>query len=336
MKNSAYLTTILMVALSVTITRAQAQNCNTGKVDPKVAEFLKMMPEDNRSVEELKKTTNFEVYKKEGPPTIPYPSSDVERIKITSDSIPVLVFNPSRAKGLPIIIAYHGGGFISPLIPGHEYLNWQDGKTFSAIVFSVDYRVAPERKFPVAVNDCYNAFKWISENGEQFGGDTSRIILKGESAGANLVAAVCQKAKTDGIVKKIKLQVMNCPLLDNPANAEQYPSMQQNANGYFLTKAGVLFALETYADAADFNNSDFAPILSKDLSGLPPAVIITAEFDPLRDQGVGYAERLREASVKVWYKCFPGQIHVLIGSSNETSTDLDKLVLNAMKEVMRQ
>jgi acetyl esterase len=335
MHKAMYLLILLIILLSITTVKAQNKGCNTGKVDPKAAAFIKMMPADNRTVTELKSTTNFEEYKKDGPPPVPYPQKDVERIKITADSIPVLVFNPSRGQGLPIIIAYHAGGFITPLIPGHEYFNWQDAKTFAAVVFSVDYRVAPEHKFPMGVNDCYNAFKWISEHGEQFGGDTSRIILKGESAGANLVAAVCQKAKTDGIVQRIKLQVMNSPVVDNPANAEKYSSMQQNANGYLLTKAGVLFALETYADVADFNNSDFAPILSKDLSGLPPAVIITAEFDPLRDQGLAYAERLKEASVKVWYKCFPGQIHVLIEANEEASKDADELILTGMKAVMK-
>src|SRR5688572_19236154 len=103
MKKALYLLIVLFIVLSVTTVNAQTQGCNTGKVDPKVAAFLKMMPADNRTVEELKKTTNFEEYKKEGPPSIPYPQRDVERIKITADSIPVLVFNPSQAKGLPII-----------------------------------------------------------------------------------------------------------------------------------------------------------------------------------------------------------------------------------------
>jgi acetyl esterase len=335
MKTIKYLFPVLIIVLSIPIVKAQTQSCNTGKVDPKVAAFLKMIPADNRSLEEVKKTTNFVEYKKDGPPPIPYPVTDVERIKITADSIPVLIFNPSHRKGLPIIIAYHGGGFIGPLIPGHEYLNWQDSKTFTAIVFSVDYRVAPEHKFPAGADDCYNAFKWISENGDKFGGDTSRIMLKGESAGANLVAVVCQKAKREGIARRIKLQVMNSPVVDNPEHAEQYPSMQQNANGYLLTKAGVLFALETYSDSADFNNSDYAPILSKDLKGLPPAVMITAEFDPLRDQGAAYAERLKEESVKVWYKCFPGEIHVLIGADEKVIKDADQLILTAMKAVMK-
>jgi acetyl esterase len=326
----------LISVLSLTNLELQAQSCNTGKLDPKVADFLKMIPADHRTLEDLRKTTNFEEDKKAGPPAIPYPITDAEHIKITADSIPVLVFNPSHTKGLPIIIHYHGGGFIQPIVPWMEHSFWDAANKFNAIVFAIDYRVAPEYKFPAAVNDCYNAFKWISEHGGQFGGDTSRIIIKGESSGANLVAVVCQKAKQEGIAHRIKLQVMNSPLTDNPDHAQLYPSMQQNATGYFLTKASVLFSMETYADKKDYSDPAFAPILFKNLSGLPPAVIITAEFDPLRDEGIAYAERLKKAGVRVWDKCFPGQIHALIASTDETSKEAKKLVLNAMKEVMTQ
>src|SRR5262245_55077430 len=109
--------------------------------------------------------------------------------------------------------------------------------------------------------DSYNAFKWISENGEKFGGDTSRIAVMGVRAGANLDTVVCQKAKQEGFANKIKLQIMNSPVLDNAAHADLYPSMNENANGYMLTRAGVLFALETYADEKHYNNPEYAPIL---------------------------------------------------------------------------
>ena len=312
MKKAISFFTLLLLSLFFTNRSAQAQTCNTGIVDPQVVEFLKRMPADNRTLEELRKTTNFVEYRKTGPPAIPFPATDVTRIKITRDSIPVSVFNPSHEKGLPIIIYYHPGGFITPLTAGMEFLAWQDAKTFNAIVFAPDYRVAPEHKFPAAINDCYNAFKWISDHGEEFGGDTKRIIVMGLSAGANLAASVCQRAKQEGISQKIKLQVMNCPVLDNAAHADLYPSMQKNANGYLLTRAGVLFALETYADQKDYNNPEYAPILSKNLEGLPPAVMITAEFDPLKDQGAAYVDRLKNAGVKFWYQCFGGEIHCLI------------------------
>ncbi|TMI74045.1 MAG: alpha/beta hydrolase [Bacteroidetes bacterium] len=327
---------LLIVVMLIVNHPGQSQSCSTGKLDPAVAGFLKRLPVDNRSLEELKKTINLEEYRKIGPPAIPFPATDVMRMKITKDSIPVSVFIPSHEKGLPIIIYYHPGGFISPLTAGMEYLAWKDAKTYNAVVFTIDYGVAPERKFPAGLNDCYDSFKWISEHGIEFGCDTSRIALLGVSAGANLVAAVCQKAKKEGIAQKIKLQIMNCPVVDNPANAGLYPSMQQNADGYMLTKAGVLFALETYADEKDHNNPAYAPILSKDLSDLPPAVIITAEFDPLRDQGAAYADQLKKAGVKVWYQCFGGEIHCLIAAAENglAVQALQHIVSTAMNEVM--
>ncbi len=170
-----------------------AQTCGTRQLDPRVASFLKMIGNEDLTIEQLRKIPIAQI-KFAGPPPIPYPKEDVKRIKITADSIPVLIFNPSHAQNLPILINYHGGGFISPLLPGIEHSMWQDAKTYAAIVFAIDYRVAPENKFPAAVNDSYNAFKWIAEHGSEFGGDTSRIALTGNSAGANLVAVVAQKA----------------------------------------------------------------------------------------------------------------------------------------------
>ncbi len=328
--------TILTLIISFDNYTANAQTCKSGKLNQAVAGFLKRRPADNRSLEEMKSSTNFVEYRKIGPPPIPYPAKDVEHIKLTSDSIPILIFNPTHGKGVPIIINYHPGGFIKPLTPGMEYMAWKDAQTFNAIVFAVDYRVAPENKFPAAVNDCYRAFRWVSENGERFGGDTSRIAVMGVSAGANLAAVVCQKAKHDGIANRIKLQIMNSPAVDNPANADLYPSINQNATGYMLTKAEVLFALETYADEKDRNNPEFAPILCKNLSGLPPAVMITAEFDPLRDQGAAYADLLRKAGVKVWYQCFAGEIHCLIATpvDGPQAKAYQQIILTAMGESM--
>ncbi len=326
---------LLIIAILTLNYQLHGHSCNTGKVDPMIAGFLKRIPADNRSLDEMRKAPNFDEYRKGGPPAIPFPETDVIRLKITSDSIPVSIFNPSKAYGLPIIINYHPGGFIAPLTAGMEYFGWKDAKKYNAVVFAIDYRVAPEHKFPAAFNDCYNSFKWIVEHGAAFGGDTSRIVVLGVSAGANLTAAVCQKAKQEGIADKIKLQVINCPVLDNFANADLYPSMQQNAEGYMLTKAAVLFALETYADKKDQNNPAYAPILSKNFSGLPPAVIITAEFDPLRDQGAAYADRLKKAGVKVWYQCFGGEIHCLIPAPDNSPSvkAYEEMVSAAMKEV---
>ncbi len=310
-----------------------AQSCGTRQLDTRVASFLKLIGYQDMTIEQLRQVPINQI-KYAGPPLIPYPKEDVTRIKITADSIPVLIFNPAHAQNLPIIINYHGGGFIAPLIPGLEHSLWQDAKTYGAVVFAVDYRVAPEHKFPAAVNDSYNAFKWIARHGAAFGGDTSRIALMGNSAGANLVAVISQKAKKDGIIKKIKLQIMNgLPVDMRPQNMEASVSYQENAVGYFQTKAACYFAVELYAPG-QYKNPEVSPMLTEDLSGLPAAVIINAEFDPLRDDGILYAAKLRKAGVKVWDKCFAGQIHMLLGLPPGAAElkEYEKMITTAMKE----
>jgi acetyl esterase len=303
---------LLCISLALIRHEVFAQSCGTRQLDPRIASFIKLVGKPDLSLEQLR-SLPIEQIRFAGPPPGSYPKEDVTRIKITADSIPVLVFNPAHARNLPIIINYHGGGFISPLLPVLEQFLWQDAKTYGTVVFAVDYRVAPENKFPAAVNDSYNAFKWIAAHGGDLGGDTGRIVLMGNSAGANLVAVIAQKAKKEGIGHKIKLQVMNgLPVDARPRNMETSISYQENAKGYFQTKAECYFALETYAPG-QYNNPEVSPILTTDLRGLPPAVIINAEFDPLRDDGVLYAAGLRKSGVRVWEKCFAGQIHCLIG-----------------------
>jgi acetyl esterase len=232
------------------------------------------------------------------------------------------------------MINYHGGGFISPLLPGLEYTLWREAKTYNVVLFAVDYRVAPENKFPAAVNDSYNAFKWIATHGGKYGGDTERIALFGNSAGANLVAVISQKAQRENISHKIKLQIMNgLPIDCSPKHMESSLSYQQNALGFMQTKAACYFAIETYAPGQT-GNPEVSPILTGDLRGLPPALIINAEFDPLRDDGFLYAAKLRKAGVKVWDKCFAGQIHCLIGLPPDAAEvqEMESMVKAAMAE----
>ena len=173
------------------------------------------------------------------------------------------------------------------------------------------------------------------QHANELGGDTSKIVILGVSCGGNLAAVVCQKAKREGLVKKIKLQVLNCPQLENPDNYAKYPSYQENGSGYFLTEEVLLYSAQQYASKKNYNNPDFAPILTKDLGGLPPTVIITAEFDPLRDEGAAYADYLQKAGVKVWYKCFPGQIHVLAGlpPDAEELKERNNFIIAAMSQL---
>lgn len=260
------------------------------------------------------------VRRNQSPPDLnPVPESKMQRIRITADSIPVIVFRPDHPVGkMPVIVDFHGGAFVYPLQPWMYHWSYELANTYGAIVFAVDYRVAPEHRFPVAVNDSYNAFKWVLENAGKMGGDTARIILSGASSGANLAAAVSLLAPKEALQKKIKMICLLCPAVANPVNS-LYPSMTENATGYGLTKNAVLWATENYSSNFGVDSSDFRmfPILAKDFSGLPPAIIYTAEFDVLRDEGIAYAAKLKAAGVPVIARCFPGHLHTLMGIRND-------------------
>jgi acetyl esterase len=218
-----------------------AQSCGNRTLDPDAAAFLKLIRYEDLSLEQLR-ALPIEQIKYVALPQTPYPQEDVQRIKITADSIPVLVFNPLHGQNLPIVIHYHGGGFISPLLPGLEHGLWQDAQTYGAIVFAVDYRVAPEHPFPAAVNDAYNAFQWIAEHGGKLGGDTGRIALMGNSEGANLVAVVAQKANKVGQSGKIKLHVMNgLPIDLRPPKHGNLSVLPGECHRVFPDQGGLLF-----------------------------------------------------------------------------------------------
>lgn len=312
---------------------AYAQPCQTSKLDPRVAVALRTVLADLPS----SPTTSVEQIRDVRIPTPAFPQADMRHLRVTADSIPIQVYNPAYATGLPIIISYHPGGFVTPILPFMEYEFWRQAKTYNAIVFAVDYRVAPEHRFPAAVDDAYGAFRWVVQNGQRYGGDTSRIVVLGLSAGGNLAAVVCQKAQAEGLANAIKLQILNCPSTDHPRNAARHPSYQRYATGYFQTKAFCEFSIRTYAPNATTNNPDVAPLQRNRLAGLPPALILTAEFDPLRDEGYAYAERLRIAGVPVQYRCFAGQIHCLLGLPADAGEldELDQLVIDTMHKTWR-
>jgi acetyl esterase len=311
---------------------AIAQQCKTGILDPRIAILLKGNMHDIPAA--LPNIPAEQIEKDRLKADSSYAKGDLHRIKVTTDSIPISVFNTAHEKGLPVIIYYHFGGFILPLLPIMEQACWKASDNYHAVVFAVDYRIPPANKYPASVNDAYNALKWIMTHAREYGGDTTRIILIGESSGANLVAVMCQKAQREGIANKIKLQVLICPSLDNARNCATHPSYQQYASGYVLTKEVMFFTQKLYTDENNFNNSEVYPLLAKDLTGLPPALMITAEFDILRDEDELYAKRMRKAGVKVEQKCFPGQIHILIGLPPESAEirDLTNQILNAIDE----
>lgn len=303
-------TLVTLLILLVMPLLATSQTCSTGQLDERVSAFVKMLGPD-KPLDQL----NVEKIKKDGPQVFKKLSPDsVKRITIIKDNIKVNVVNASRKSGLPVIVNFHPGGFVIPLTPWMEYEAMRLSKKFNAVVFDVDYRVAPEHKFPVARDDGYNAYLWVVEHASEYGGDPSKIVIHGSSAGATLAAQVMHKAKKEGKLDPIKLVIMNCPATDNPM-ISYYASYEENAKGYMLTKDFVLLCNQSYLDKSEWyrNNAEMWPIYEKDFSAMPPSLVITTEFDVFRDEGIAYAKKLEKAGNDVAIKCFPHQIHCFAG-----------------------
>jgi acetyl esterase len=173
-------------------------------------------------------------------------------------------------------------------------------------ILSIDYRLAPEHRFPAAVDDCYAATVWAAANAAPLGGDATRMAIGGDSAGGNLVAVVAQLARDRG-GPPLRFQLLIYPATDASYDTASY---RENGKGYFLEVDGMRWFYDHYlGDTADRTDPRVSPLRTKNLRGLPPALVITAEFDPLRDEGEAYAARLREAGVPVTLTRYHGMIH---------------------------
>ena len=206
---------------------------------------------------------------------------------------------------LPAIVFFHGGGWVIGDLDTHDALCRVLANEAGARVIAVDYRLAPEHKFPGAVDDCFAAVKWIEQNASELGVDANRIAVAGDSAGGNLSAVVCLMAKQKG-GPQIVYQLLIYPVTQWKAPTG---SMDSFAEGYFLEKKGMHWFFDQYAAGADPNDWRLSPLAAQDLSGLPRAYVITAGFDPLRDEGKAYADKLNRAGVAAVYIDYPGMVH---------------------------
>ncbi len=208
----------------------------------------------------------------------------------------------------PVIVFYHGGGFVLGDIETHDSIARYLSEKSNAIIVSVDYGLAPENKFPKGLEDCYAALEWVSSNVRSLGGDASRIAVAGDSAGGNLAAATCLLARDrDG--PEITLQLLIYPCVDMTLE-HPYPSYEKYGKGdYFLGIDDMKWINGLYFENNAETSSHYASPIKADLANLPPAVIITAECDPLCDQGEHYGELLRGAGNVAEYYCFEGTIH---------------------------
>jgi acetyl esterase len=239
------------------------------------------------------------------------PSNDSAVDSSTSaDETQTTASDGSHAK--PCLVYFHGGGFVLCGLDSHDLTCRELAVGAGCIVVSVDYRLAPEAKFPAAPEDCYAATCWVRDQAPQLGVDPARIAVAGDSAGGNLAAVVsilCRDRKGPSLVH----QLLIYPVTEHRFDTDSY---RTNGEGYFLSRAMMQWFWHQYLDSeADGRNPLASPLLAKDLSGLPPATILTAEFDPLRDEGRSYAEALERAGVSTQYTNYPGVFHGFIGMS---------------------
>jgi acetyl esterase len=207
----------------------------------------------------------------------------------------------------PALIYFHGGGFVFGNLDTHDAVCRALAKESGAVVISVDYRLSPEHKFPAALEDSYAATMWAAANAERLGIDAHRIAVGGDSAGGNLATVIAMRCRDAG-VPALAAQLLIYPVTD--LSSFETGSHRELGEGYFLTRAGMQWFTGHYLASADqAHHQEVSPLLAPDLSGLPPALVITAEFDPLRDEGEAYAQRLRQAGVPVTVTRYPGMIH---------------------------
>jgi len=221
--------------------------------------------------------------------------------------IPVRVYTPAGGGGpLPVVVYYHGGGWVIGDLEVVDRPCRLLASAAGAIVVSVDYRLAPEHRYPAAFDDCYAAAVWVAGHAAELGADPARIAVAGDSAGGNLAAAVALAARDRG-GPALAAQLLIYPVTDFDFSTESY---RVNADGYLLTKASMTWFWGHYLGAQDLDKDPYAcPLRADSLAGLPPAYVATSEYDPLRDEGEAYARRLAEDGVAVTAKRFDGMLH---------------------------
>ncbi len=279
-------------------------------VHPKIANILATLPAHDGSP--LNPIAMRAVEAAQVPPLaerLPLYSVEDATAVTTSGEVPVRIYSPMEADSYGLLVYFHGGAFFLGSLDTHDHVARALAKETGHKVISVGYRLAPEGAFPAGLDDCYGVVRWAAGKGESLKWDGENLAIAGDSSGGNFVAAVAAKAHDDGF-NRITHQVLFYPSLDLDFDVERYPSLVENAEGYGLETTGLKpfnsFYLENGADPADPRVS---PIKRKDLAGLPPALVITAEHDPLRDEGELYGRRLADAGVETKVTRYRGATH---------------------------
>jgi acetyl esterase len=222
--------------------------------------------------------------------------------------VPVRIYTPQDGGDTPrgVLAYFHGGGWIQGSIETHDGICRRLAAWSGCVVVSVEYRLAPEHKFPAGLNDCYAVYRWLLDHAGEIGGDPARVAVGGDSAGGNLAAAICYMAEKDGI-RMPAHQVLLYPGLDFRMATHSHESL---AETYMLSKMRMDWYTGLYLNSDDEKSDPRAsPLQAGDFSGWPTATVATAGFDPLRDEGKEYADALTAAGVAADYRCFEGMFH---------------------------
>lgn len=221
-------------------------------------------------------------------------------------AIPVRIYRSRESAMLPVVVYFHGGGWVIGNLDTHDSVCRRLARDADCAVISVDYRLAPEHPYPAAPEDCYAAVKWIAANSEALAVDANRLVVAGDSAGGNLATVVALMARDRG-GPAIAFQLLIYPVTDLGCDT---PSMRENAEGYFLTREAMRWFWRNYLGRDGAEREPYhSPLAAPSLANLPAAYIITAEFDPLRDEAEDYAGRLVDSGVSVRLRRYDGMIH---------------------------
>ncbi len=280
---------------------------SSGKLDPQIAAYLeelKMLnaPPLETQTPEQARLNNIDTKKRIGGPLKPVAKIEDHVVPTEDFDIPIRIYTPEGEGPFPVFIYFHGGGWVTGDLNTHDALCCFICNETPCMVVAVDYRLAPEHKFPAAVVDALASTRWVLENISSFGGSHVKIAIGGDSAGGNLATVVAQH------VEGLCFQVLMYPVIDlSNLDTDSYLNF---AEGYFLTRNGMAWFRDHYLkDEADRTHPDASPLLFDDLSKQPPALILTAGFDPLLDEGEAYAKRLKASGVSVEYICYEDKVH---------------------------
>jgi acetyl esterase len=250
--------------------------------------------------------------------------------------VPLRLYRPAGAApgALPVLVYYHGGGWVIGDLDTHDVLCRQLANGSGCAVVAVDYRMGPEHRFPAAVDDCIAATRWVSRHAASLGIDAARLAVGGDSAGGNLAAVVAIAARDAGDLP-VAFQLLIYPATDQRRIA---PSHTTNAQGYLLTADSMRYYHDHYIDDPK-HDLDWraSPLLAEDLSRLPPSLVLVAGYDPLRDEGVQYAQRLSESGSRATLVSFERQIHgfVPMGRALDEANEAVAMCADALRRALR-